>query len=219
MPGAEINLLGLLAVVLAIGLVPFLAVTTTAFLKISIVLFLIRNALGTQTVPPNLVLYAIGLVLALYVSAPMLGEVVARITDPSVDLSSVPGIIRAAEGAAEPVRAFLVRFTSPSERQSLLATAARIWPPEAHARATPEDLLVLMPAFVVAELRRAFEIGFLIYLPFIAVDLIVSNVLMAMGMMMVSPLVISVPFKLFVFVLVDGWSRLVNGLLLSYATG
>jgi type III secretion protein R len=219
MPGGETNLIGLLAVVLAIGLVPFLAVTTTAFLKISIVLFLIRNAMGTQTVPPNLVLYAVALVLALYVSAPMLGEVLTRLTDPTMDLTTIPGITRAAEGAAAPVRAFLVRFTSEAERQSLLATAARIWPPEAHARATSEDLLVLMPSFVLAELRRAFEIGFLIYLPFIAVDLIVSNVLMAMGMMMVSPLVISVPFKLFVFVLVDGWSRLVNGLLLSYATG
>lgn len=219
MPQGETNLIGLLAVVLAIGLVPFLAVTTTAFLKISIVLFLIRNALGTQTVPPNLVLYAVALVLALYVSAPMLGEVLARLTDPSMDLTTVAGITRAAEGAAEPVRAFLVRFTSETERQALLATAGRIWPPEAHARASTQDLLVLMPSFVLAELRRAFEIGFLVYLPFIAVDLIVSNVLMAMGMMMVSPLVISVPFKLFVFVLVDGWSRLVNGLLLSYATG
>jgi type III secretion protein R len=219
MPQGETGLIGLLAVVLAIGLVPFLAVTTTAFLKISIVLFLIRNAMGTQTVPPNLVLYAVSLVLALYVSAPMLGEVLARLTDPTMDLTTVAGITRAAEGAAAPVRAFLVRFTSEAERQALLATAARIWPAEAHARATPEDLLVLMPSFVLAELRRAFEIGFLVYLPFIAIDLIVSNVLMAMGMMMVSPLVISVPFKLFVFVLVDGWSRLVNGLLLSYATG
>lgn len=217
--GTEGSLLGLLAVVIALAFVPFLAVTATAFLKISVVLFLVRNALGIQTVPPNIVLYAVAIVLALFVGSPLLAEVFARLSDPATDLSTLPGIERAAAGAAEPVRAWLLRFTGPAERAALLASARRIWPEAAAARATDQDLLILLPAFVIAELRRAFEIGFLLYLPFIAVDLIVANVLMAMGMMMVSPLVISVPFKLLLFVLVDGWTRLMDGLLLSYAPG
>jgi type III secretion protein R len=126
-------------------------------------------------------------------------------------------MMRAAGAAAEPLRGFLSRFADERERDFLLSAAQRIWPPEAARAVTRDDLIILIPAFAISELTRAFEIGFLIYLPFIAIDLIVSNVLMAMGMVMVSPLVISVPFKLFAFVLVDGWSRLTHGLLLSYA--
>ena len=110
----------------------------------------------------------------------------------------------------------LERFAKPEERDFLLHAARRIWPDEFYRTATGDDLLIVIPAFVISELTRAFQIGFLLYLPFIAVDLIVSNVLMAMGMVMVSPLVISTPFKIFLFVAVSGWTRLLHGLLLSY---
>ena len=202
----------------AIGLIPFLVITTTAFLKISIVLFLVRNALGTQQTPPTLVMYAIAIVLTAYVSAPLASEVYARLTAPGVDFSTAEGLQAAGASIVGPLRSSLERFTPVQERDFLLSAAQRIWPPDFYRQASPDDLLIVIPAYVVSELTRAFQTGFLLYLPFIAVDLIVSNVLMAMGMVMVSPLVISTPFKILLFVLVSGWTRLLHGLILSYAT-
>ena len=201
----------------AIGLIPFLVVTTTAFLKISIVLFLVRNALGTQSTPPTLVMYAIAIVLTAYVSAPLASEIYAKLTAPGVNLSTASGLQAAGASIVGPLQASLERYTPVPERQFLLSAAQRIWPPDFYRTASPNNLLILIPAYVVSELTRAFQTGFLLYLPFIAVDLIVANVLMAMGMIMVSPLVISTPFKIFLFVLVSGWTRLLHGLVLSYA--
>jgi type III secretion protein R len=202
----------------AIGLIPFVVITTTAFLKISIVLFLIRNALGTQQTPPTLVMYAIAIVLTAYVSAPLASQIYARLNAPNVNLSSADGLQAVGDSIVQPLRASLERFTPVQERDFLLSAAQRIWPPDFYRQATTDDLLIVIPAYVVSELTRAFQTGFLLYLPFIAVDLIVSNVLMAMGMVMVSPLVISTPFKILLFVLVSGWTRLLHGLILSYAT-
>jgi len=201
----------------AIGLIPFLVVTTTAFLKISIVLFLVRNALGTQQAPPTLVMYAIAIVLTVYVSAPLASQIYARLTAPGVNFSTAAGLQAAGASIVGPLRASLERFTPLQERQFLLSAAQRVWPPDFSRQASTDDLLIVIPAYVVSELTRAFQTGFLLYLPFIAVDLIVANVLMAMGMVMVSPLVISTPFKILLFVLVSGWTRLLHGLLLSYA--
>ncbi len=210
------NLLPVIIATAAVGLIPFMVVTTTAFLKISVVLFLVRNALGTQQTPPTLVMYAISIVLTAYVSAPLVSEVYGRLTAPSVDLGTGAGMRAAGLSVSEPLRAYLERFAAAGERDFLLSAAQRIWPPDFYRSARSDDLLILIPAFVISELTRAFETGFLLYLPFIAVDLIVSNVLMAMGMVMVSPLVISTPFKIFLFVMVSGWTRLLHGLLLSY---
>jgi type III secretion protein R len=214
----DTTLLPVILATAAIGLIPFLVITTTAFLKISIVLFLVRNALGTQQTPPTLVMYAIAMVLTAYVSAPLASEIYARLTVPGVNLSTASGLQAAAASIVGPLRESLERYTPVPERQFLLSAARRIWPPDFYRAASPNDLLILIPAYVVSELTRAFQTGFLLYLPFIAVDLIVSNVLMAMGMVMVSPLVISTPFKIFLFVLVSGWTRLLHGLVLSYAT-
>jgi type III secretion protein R len=211
------DILPLLGIATVIGLVPFLIVTLTAFLKISVVMLLLRNALGIQQTPPNMVLYGIALMLTVYITAPVIAEVYARVNDPSVTLRSVQDWQVVIRSAAEPVRAYLMRFTDPAERDFLLAATSKVWPAEASAAATPNDLVILIPSFVISELTRAFEIGFLLYLPFIVIDLIISAILMAMGMMMVSPLAISVPFKLFLFVMVDGWSRLLHGLILSYS--
>jgi type III secretion protein R len=214
----ETPLLPVVLATAAIGLIPFMVITTTAFLKISIVLFLVRNALGTQQTPPTLVMYAIAIVLTAYVSAPLASQIYARLTAPGVDFTTGAGLQAAGGAIIGPLRTSLERFTPPQERQFLLSAAQRIWPPDFYRQATSDDLLIVIPAYVVSELTRAFQTGFLLYLPFIAVDLIVSNVLMAMGMVMVSPLVISTPFKIFLFVLVSGWTRLLHGLVLSYAT-
>lgn len=214
--GGQPDVLSLITISAALALIPFAVVTLTAFLKISVILFLVRNALGTQQTPPNLVLYAVAIVLTVYVSAPLFTDIYGRLTGPDVNLSTPEGLRAGIASAAEPLRAFLERFASERERDFLLEAVQRLWPPEAAHAATRSDLIILIPAFVASELTRAFETGFLLYLPFIAIDLIVSNILMAMGMAMVSPLVVSVPFKLFLFVVVSGWTRLLHGLVLSY---
>lgn len=207
----------LLAVATAVLLLPFAVVTVTAFIKISIVLFLIRNALGIQQTPPNLVLYGIALVLTVYIIAPVMGATAAALNDPSLDLENVETWPEVARRASEPLRQYLERFSEPDQRAFFLETTAELWPEEARADVTDRDLTILIPAYVVSELTRAFEIGFLLYLPFIIVDLVITNILTAMGMLMVSPTLIALPFKLFLFVVIDGWSRLAHGLVLSYA--
>ncbi len=211
------NILPLFFTIVALGMIPFFVVTMTSFIKISIVLFLIRNALGIQQTPPNLVLYAISLVLTVYISSPLLSEIYGRLTVAPINLNSAEGLQEAAGKIREPVKDYLVRFSHPNERQFFLAATERIWSESARVEIKEDDILILLPAFVSSELTRAFEIGFLIYLPFLVIDLIVSNILMAMGMIMVAPTLISIPLKLFLFVTVDGWSRLLHGLILSYS--
>jgi type III secretion protein R len=210
------NLLGLVVLIAGLGLVPFFIIMTTAFLKIAVVMFLIRNALGIQQTPPNIVLYAIAMMLTVYTSGPMIGEIYARLTSPELDFQEFASWERAFGEMRDPVRNYLLRFTEQRERDFFLNATAEVWPEEARQTVQSDDLIVLIPSFVISELTRAFEIGFLLYLPFIVIDLVVSAILLSMGMFMVSPLVISIPFKLFLFVLVDGWSRLLHGLVLTY---
>jgi len=201
-----------------VALIPFVIITTTAFLKLSIVLFLLRNALGTQQTPPTLVLYAIAIILTAYVSAPLVSEIYARVAQPGADFATGEGLRMASTAVVEPIRAHLERFAMPEERDFLVSAARQIWPPDFAQGVGTDNLLILVPAYVSSELTRAFQAGFLLYLPFIAVDLIVANILMAMGMAMVSPTVISTPLKVFLFVTVSGWTRLLHGLILSYSS-
>lgn len=217
MADSGLSIPGIVATGLIIGLIPLFVVTMTGFLKISVVLFLIRNALGVQQTPPNMVLYAIALVLTVFVTSPLLGGIYARLTAHPIDFNSVESITAAANEVKEPVRRELLRFAHPDERRFFMGATERVWPPEARASLKDDDMVVLLPAYVSSELTRAFEIGFLLYLPFLVIDIVVSNVLMAMGMIMVSPILISVPLKVFLFVAVSGWSRLMHGLILSYA--
>lgn len=212
----EPNILQIILVVSTIGLIPLAVVTMTGFLKISIVLFLIRNALGIQQTPPNLVLYGIALILAVYVTTPLVGEIIHQFENETVDMESIEGVLQAGALVKEPVKRHLSRFASEKERAFFLDATQNVWSQETQQDVKHDDLLVLIPAFVGSELTRAFEIGFLLYIPFLVIDLVVSNVLMAMGMMMVSPPLISIPLKIFLFVAVDGWSRLMHGLILSY---
>jgi type III secretion protein R len=212
----QFNLFPVLVTLVTFGLIPLFVVTMTAFLKISVVMFLVRNALGIQQTPPNLVLYAIALLLTLYVSAPVLGDMYGRLNASPLNMNSVQGMEEAAARIREPVQQHLTRFSHENERQFFFAATERIWPESARADLKSDDILILLPAFVSSELTRAFEIGFLLYLPFLVIDLVVANILMAMGMIMVAPTLISIPLKLFLFVTVDGWSRLLHGLILSY---
>jgi len=216
MPDSNLSIVTIIIFVTIAALIPLFVVTMTGFLKISVVLFLIRNALGIQQTPPNLVLFAIALVLTVYVTMPLIGEIQGGLAGRPVDLRSVEGITETAKAVRQPIQTHLMRFTLPQERQFFLSATARIWPESARANLKDDDVVVLLPAFVSSELTRAFEIGFLLYLPFLIIDLVVANVLMALGMIMVSPTLISVPLKIFLFVTVSGWSRLMHGLILSY---
>src|SRR5688500_3418839 len=200
----------------ALGLLPFFIVTMTAILKISVVMFILRNATGLQQTPPTLVLYSIALILTVYVSLPLIDDVSNRLAANPLDYSSLDKLQSAANVVKEPVKTHLMRYAKPAEREFFVSATARIWPESYRANVKEDDFVILLPAFVSSELTRAFEIGFLLFLPFLIIDVIVSNILMAMGMMMVSPTVISLPLKLFMFVAVDGWSRLMHGLILSY---
>ena len=202
----------------AMALVPFLAVMVTSFVKLVVVFSLVRNALGIQQIPPNMALNALSLVLTLYVMAPVLYDVHDRLKAQPVSFEDSSTIFNALDHAKEPLKDFLMRHASEFERSFFVEAARELWPPKWANSVSDEDFLVLIPAFTTSELTSAFQIGFLLYLPFIAIDLIVSNILLAMGMMMVSPMTISLPFKLFLFVSVEGWQRLIHGLVLSYAT-
>lgn len=207
-----------LALVLAmLALLPTVVVVTTSFLKIAVVLALLRNALGVQQVPPNLALYGMALILSAYIMAPVGVHMVDQLSASPDTMHSVPALVTGVREGAEPLREFMVRNSKVEQRDFFLRTAQRLWGPDLSAGMTDRDFMVLMPAFLVSELTAAFQIGFLLYLPFVIIDLIVSNILLAMGMMMVSPVTISMPLKLFLFVMIDGWTRLIQGLVLSYS--
>ncbi len=211
------NLVTLIVIVTGLGFLSFAVVTMTSFIKISVVMFLLRNALGIQQTPPNVILYGVALVLTVFISAPVAQQVYQQLEAGSPKLETFQDWIAASERAREPIREYMTRFTNPSEREFFLNATKRVWPEDMQQSVTSTDLVILIPSFVISELRRAFEIGFLIYLPFIAIDLIISAILMALGMAMVPPITISVPFKLFLFVSIEGWSKLFHGLVLSYA--
>lgn len=210
----------LLVPILLIGLLPFIALAVTSFTKLVIVFALLRNALGVQQVPPNIVLNALALIFSVFIMAPV-GMSMADKVEASGILESagpVPSqrLLAVFNDAKEPLREFMIKHGRERERRFFHATAGKLWPPERSAGLTETDLLIVIPAFVISELTSAFQIGFVIYLCFIGIDLILANILLAMGMSMVSPTVISVPFKLLLFTVLDGWSLLLHGLVLSY---
>lgn len=200
-----------------LGLAPFLAVMVTSFAKLVVVMGLVRNALGLQQVPPNLVLNGLALVISLYVMAPVAGQIYNQAGGMLTRGGASAGnLVNLFDTAREPLRNFLAKHAQPAEREFFIRSARKIWPEQDAAALTPDDLLVLAPAFTVTELTAAFKIGFLIYLAFVIIDLVVANVLVALGMMMFSPTVVSTPLKLLLFVLLDGWAKLVHGLILTY---
>lgn len=209
----------LIALLVGLSLVAFVAMVATSYLKIVVVISLVRNALGIQSIPPNTVVNALALILSFYIMAPVVGE--SWDNYQRYKEENVPAIEYNTELAlksTEPFRQWLIRQTNDRERAFFVSTAERLWakPDEETAKVDPESFHILIPSFCVSELSKAFQIGFLVYLPFIAIDIIVSNILLAMGMMMVSPVTISLPFKLLLFVMVNGWTLLIQGLIRGY---
>ena len=203
-----------MVLLLALGLLPFAVLMMTSFVKIAIVLSLVRNALGVQQIPPNMALYGLALILTGYIMAPVFHTVLMALkTSPDASLKQVLDIIFV---NSEPLRQFLFNNAEAEQIDFFEATIERLWPADMAAAITRQSYMVLIPAFMVSELTDAFKIGFLLYLPFYAIDLTVSNILLAMGMMMVSPMTISLPLKLLLFVLVEGWTSLIQGLVLTY---
>lgn len=209
----------LLTVVL-LALAPFVAIMVTSFTKIVVVLSLLRNALGVQQVPPNLVLNGLAMILTIYVMYPVGVEITRNISATEQSIETTDGLLAIATEAKEPVRDFLIKHSNDLERAFFYSTVKqmRVGDTEESIDSMVEstDFVVILPAFIISELSEAFQIGFLIYLPFIIIDLVVSNILMALGMMMLSPTIVSLPFKLLLFVMVDGWAKLSHGLVLSY---
>ncbi len=204
--------------ILGLAFLPFLLVMATSYVKIIVVMSLVRNALGIQQIPPNIALHALAIVLTIYIMFPTGAEVFNTVNsmDREISLKDPAGLVEAFLVGSEPFKSFLSKHTNEEQTYFFLASARKIWPVEYHSDLTRDSIFVLLPSFTVSELASAFEVGFLLYLPFVAIDLIISNILLAMGMMMVSPMTISLPFKLLLFVLLDGWSRLIGGLILSY---
>jgi type III secretion protein R len=201
-----------------LSVAPFIAIMATAFLKISVVIFLIRNALGIQQIPPNMAINGLAIILSIYIMAPVGMETYKILSTQTANFEKLqdPEALAELATSLEPTQAFLMRHSDKAQRDFFVRTTKKLWPEELARDVTETNVLILLPAFTLTELTEAFEIGFLLYLPFIAIDLIISNILLAMGMMMVSPMTISLPFKLLLFVLVDGWTRLIHGLVLTY---
>ncbi len=200
----------------ALSLMPMLLVVCTAFLKIVIVLMITRNAIGVQQVPPGMAINGIALAATLFIMAPVGYEIAENVKASPLDMSNVHTFLQTGNEVITPLRAFMLRNVDPDVLTHLLENTSRLWPAEMAREVQREDLILLIPAFVLSQLQAGFEIGFLIYIPFIVIDLIVSNLLLALGMQMVSPMTISLPLKLLLFVLVSGWSRLLDSLFLSY---
>jgi flagellar biosynthetic protein FliP len=194
----------------ALSFLPAVLLLMTAFTRIVIVLSLMRQALGLQTTPPNQVIVGLSLFLTLFVMGPTLERIHAQAWTPYSQQRI--GFEAAIERGAEPLREFMARQT----RESDLALFSRIAGVEPTATPQRMPMRVLVPAFVTSELKTAFQIGFLVFVPFLIVDLIVASVLMSMGMMMLSPVLVALPFKLMLFVLADGWALLVGSLVASF---
>jgi type III secretion protein R len=209
----------ILGMVVAIGLIPYVAVMVTSFAKLVIVFSLLRNALGLQQTPPNLVLNGLALIFSLYIFQPV-GMQMSDIAEKSMSGRNPPKevaqYLALAAEVKEPMVDFLIKHSSPQERALFKRTAQQLLPEGKRAAVGDRDLAVVVPAFTVSELTNAFKIGFLIYLPFLIIDLVVSNILLSMGMMMLSPTTVSLPFKLLLFILLDGWSKLIHGLVSTY---
>ena len=207
-----------LVVVVLIALAPFFAVMVTSFTKIVVVLSLLRNALGLQQVPPNVVLNGMALVLSVYVMYPTMQQMAAASGQQAVP-SQTSEIFSAADRAKEPLRAFLIKHSAADERAFFLRTQQRVAKQSGTQAASATDFIVVVPAFVVRELTVAFQIGFLLFLPFLVIDMVIASILMALGMMMLSPMLVSLPFKLLLFVLVDGWALTMGSLASSFMGG
>ncbi|WP_375767101.1 type III secretion system export apparatus subunit SctR [Archangium gephyra] len=211
--GSPLSMMGMLA---GMSLLPFAVLMLTSFSKIAVVLSLARSAMGTQQAPPTIVLTGLAAVLTGHIMAPVMERMYDVGQAVYQDVGSGAQIISAAGRVTEPLRAFLVKHGSPEERARFVDLARELRPPEEAGQVHEDDLFVVIPAFVITELTEAFQIGFLVFLPFLVLDMVIANILLALGMQSLSPSQVSLPFKILLFVAVDGWALLARGLILGY---
>lgn len=199
-----------LLVLTILSVAPAILLMTTAFTRIVIVLGFVRHAMGTQQAPPNQVIVGLAIFLTFFIMAPVFGQINADALQPYMQREiDLPVAI---DRAVVPMREFMFSQTSEKELQ-LLMEITRAEPP---ANRDEVPTMTLIPAFMLSELKRAFQMGFLIFVPFLVIDMIVASILMSMGMMMLPPIIISLPFKILLFVLVDGWNLVVGSLVQSF---
>jgi type III secretion protein R len=214
----------LFLVVAAMSVLPLVVLLMTSFVKIVIVLSILKSAFGSSQIPPSQIVTGLALLLTLFIMAPTgerMFQAIEHDLGPKTGADLLSGqtvfaLVTAADKAKEPVREFLLRHGSPSDRRTFFNLALRMRNERERAGISERDFLIAAPAFLATELRRAFEIGCLILLPFLVIDLVVANLLVALGMHMLSPTAVSLPFKLLLFVLADGWQLLLRGLVASY---
>jgi len=208
-----------------LSLLPFIIMVLTSFLKIVVVLGLLRTALGVQQAPPNQVINGVAFMLSLFIMYPTAAKmydaakpVMMEYQTPDSILSpdSSTYVIAVAKAAIGPLREFFLKNSSPKHQAIFYRLAYRGLPEEYRDALKPTDLIVMIPTYITGQLKEAFEIGVLIYIPFFVIDLVTSNILLAMGMMMLSPVTISMPLKLFLLVMLDGWTILIEGLVKTF---
>lgn len=218
------SLLTQMTVLTCVALLPFAVMMLSSYLKVVIVLSLLRNALGVQQAPPNQVLNGIAILITIYVMFPTglaMYKAAGEGLKPKAptELFSPPTaqyIVDMVDKVKEPLREFLQRNTSAKHITGFYNLAYKTFPEEVRKSIAPTDFLIVIPSFITSQLKAAFEVGVLIYLPFFVIDLVTSNILLAMGMMMLSPLTIALPLKLLLIVMIDGWTLIIQGLILSF---
>jgi flagellar biosynthesis protein FliP len=210
--GVTERALQLVALVTVLALAPSILIMVTSFTRIVVVLSLLRSAIGTQTAPPNGVIVSLALFLTAFVMAPTLRESYRLGVEPLVAGQIQP--VQGFERASGPVKTFMLRHVREKDLALFIDMSREVKP----AQVEDVGLHVLVPAFMISELRRAFEIGFLLFVPFLIIDLVVASILMSVGMMMLPPVTVALPFKLIFFVLVDGWTLVAGSLVQSYGT-
>jgi flagellar biosynthetic protein FliP len=212
-PDALVPALKIIALLTILGVAPAILLMMTSFTRIVVVLSFVRQALGTQTMPPNQVVLGLALFLTFFTMGPVIDVIQERALTPYLEKAITQE--QAVNETLAPLRTFMLREVKESDLQAFFNIAKL--PKPKNMDEVP--MRVLIPSFVVSELKTAFQIGFLIYIPFLVIDMVVSSVLMGMGMMMLPPTVVSLPFKLVLFVLVDGWGLIVDSLVRSFSLG
>lgn len=212
--GLTARVMQMAALITVLSLAPSILIMTTSFVRIVVVLSLLRTALGVQQAPPNVVIVSLALFLTAFVMQPTWDE--AYIAGIKPVMNQEMQLDEAFPRIVEPMKTFMAAHTREEDIQLFIDMARLETPPES---AIDTPLRIIIPAFMISELRRAFEIGFMLFVPFLIIDLVVSSLLMSMGMMMLPPVTISLPFKVIFFVLVDGWRLVAGSLIESFATG
>lgn len=206
----------LIILLVCLSILPFIVVSCTSFLKIAVVFSLLRNALGIQQIPPNMAIYGLALILTFFIMAPVGMSINDNIQKEPFSISDSNLYENIDRTVIKPYLSFLKKNTKAKQIRYFSQIGNKIWPKKYQQRLNENSLFVMLPAFGITQLDEAFKIGLLLYLPFVAIDLIVSNILLALGMMMVSPTTISLPFKIMLFIIAGGWQYLIEKLVLSF---